>query len=203
MVIYIKTIGIIIRPFKENKKSFIGTRSDLFKTLYKYDVNLIGIPININYKKLIESIKLCDGIILSGGDNLQENDLLLIEYLYKKNIPTLGICLGMQAMSLYFSNNKEINIDNHLSNNKYVHYININTKSLLYKILNKERILVNSRHKSAIKDTQLTVSAKSDDFVIEAVEDINKKFFLGVEWHPESLNDDNTNKLFEYFANTL
>jgi len=32
-------------------------------------------------------------------------------------------------------------------------------------------------------------------------EDANKKFFLGVEWHPESLNDENTKKLFEYFIN--
>ncbi len=62
MVIKIKTIGIIIREFKENNIEFIGTRYDLFNSLYQFNVNLIGIPINIDYNKLIESVNLCDGI---------------------------------------------------------------------------------------------------------------------------------------------
>ena len=35
------------------------------------------------------------------------------------------------------------------------------------------------------------------------IEDLSKKFFLGVEWHPESLNDENTKKLFDYFINII
>ena len=32
----------------------------------------------------------------------------------------------------------------------------------------------------------------------------NKKFFLGIQWHPESLYfDDNSNKIFDYFINKL
>lgn len=198
-MISIKTIGIIIRNFNENNKYFIGTREDLFKTFYKYDVNVIGIPINNDFIKIKNIVNMCDGIVLSGGDDFTQNDFLLVEYLYQKNIPTLGICLGMQSMARYFSNQEEVSIENHLSTNKYVHYINIDKNSLLYKILGKEKVLVNSRHKSSIVDTLLFVSAKSDDGVIEAVEDKTKKFFVGVEWHPESLDDENSKKLFEYF----
>lgn len=74
---------------------FMGTRSDLFSVLDKYNVNTIGIPINTDYDKLIESVNLCDGIILSGGNKYHENDFKLIEYLLEKDIPVLGICLGM------------------------------------------------------------------------------------------------------------
>ena len=198
-MIIIKNIGIVIRDFEENNKKFIGTRLDLFEVFYKYNVNLIGIPIGNDFEKTINLINLCDGIVLSGGDKFLKQDFLLIDYLYKNDIPTLGICLGMQGMAKYLSNEDEVFIDNHLSNKKYVHHINISKESLLYKIIKKKRILVNSRHRSAIKNTFLDVCAVSDDGIIEGVEDKTKKFFLGLEWHPESLDDENSKKIFEYF----
>lgn len=203
MVIFIKTIGIIIRVFKENDKSFIGVREELFKKLYKYNVNVIGIPINNDFDKIKEAINLCDGIILSGGDNFFEQDFLVIDYLYKNDIPTFGICLGMQGMARCFSEYEEINVLNHLSNQEYVHYVTIEKNSLLFKIIGQDKILVNSRHKSAIIDTKLNVVALSEDGILEAVEDNTKKFFLGVEWHPESLTDQYSKKLFDYFINTI
>lgn len=203
MVIKIKTVGIIIREFNENNKLFIGTRSDLFNILYNFNVNVIGIPINIEFNKLIESINLCDGIILSGGENFHENDFKLINYLISKNIPTLGICLGMQSMAEYFNNRREINVNNHYSTNKYVHKINIKRGSKLYNILNKDEILVNSRHHTAIPYTDMVVIAKSEDNIIEAVELSNLKFFIGVEWHPESINDNNSYLIFKSFINNL
>lgn len=203
MVIFIKTIGIILRNFSENNKNFIGVREELINTFYKYDVNIIGIPIGNDFNKTKELVKICNGVILSGGDYFLEQDFLLINYLYEENIPVLGICLGMQGIAKAFSNKNEININNHLSDEMYVHYININKDSLLYKIVGRECILVNSRHKSAIIDTHINVSALSDDGVIEAVEDKSKKFFLGLQWHPESLNDENSKKIFDYFINII
>lgn len=175
----------------------------MFNALSKYDVNIIGIPINIGVEKIKNIIDACDGVVLSGGDSFIDNDYLLVDYLYQKNIPTLGICLGMQSMAKCFSATEEINVLNHLSNELYVHYINISENSLLYKILNSKKILVNSRHKSAIIETKLDVSARSNDGIIEAVEDNTKDFFLGLEWHPESINDENSKKIFDYFINVI
>ena len=75
--------------------------------------------------------------------------------------------------------------------------------SLLKSILGANKILVNSRHKSAISDTRLKIGALSEDGIIEEVEDKTKKFFVGVEWHPESLNDDNSKKIFDYFISVV
>ena len=138
MVIFIKRVGIIIREFKENNINFIGTRKDLFNTLNKFDVSIIGIPVNIELDKVIDAINFCDGIILSGGSKFCDNDFKIVEYLYKNNIPTLGICLGMQSMAEYFNNKNEIKVNNHYSKDLYVHKVKINKKSLLYKIINKE-----------------------------------------------------------------
>lgn len=202
-MIIIKVVGVIIRDFEENNKKFVGLRKDLLDSFKDYNILLIGVPINCNFNKLKEIVNLCDGIVLSGGDNFLENDFLLIDYLYKIDMPTLGICLGMQSMGKYFSTKDEENVLNHSSNQHYVHYVNILKNSLLWKIVNKERILVNSRHNSALFDTKLKVSAVSDDLVIEAVEDDTKKFFLGLQWHPESLGDENSKKIFNYFINII
>ena len=203
MVINIKRVGIIIREFKENNIDFIGTRKDLFSSLKDFNVSIIGIPINIEFNKLIESVNLCDGIILSGGSKFVENDFKLIKYLVEKNIPTLGICLGMQSMAQYFNNGREIVVSNHYSTNKYVHKIKIKRGSKLHKILNKDEILVNSRHHTGVPYTSMVVSAKSDDNIIEAVELSNLNFFMGLEWHPESINDNNSYLIFKSFINKL
>lgn len=203
MVIKIKTVGIIIREFSENNKEFIGTRNDLFKTLYNFNVNVIGIPINMNFNRLIEAINLCDGIIISGGSIFHENDFKLVKYLIENNIPTLGICLGMQTIGEYFNGRKEIEVKNHYSKNKYVHKVQINKDSKLYKILNKAEIIVNSRHNTAIPYTNIKISAKSEDNVIEAIEIPNLKFFMGLQWHPESINDNNSYQIFKTFINNM
>lgn len=198
-----KKIGIILREFTENNIPFMGNRFDLWKILNEFDVECIGIPISFEFDKIKRSINDCDGIILPGGSVFYENDFKIIDYLYKKNIPTLGICLGMQSMAEYFNNKQEIEVKNHYQTEKYVHLVRIKKDTLLYKIMGKERIMVNSRHYSAIPYTTLTINAISPDGIIEGVEDITKKFFLGVQWHPETLNDNDSYLLFKYFISIL
>lgn len=198
-----KTIGIIIREQKKNNLDYLGVKKDLFDTLKKLNICTIGIPITNNFASITEAIKLCDGIILSGGSKVTTNDIELVKYLYENNIPTLGICLGMQSMCFAFNNKQEIKIENHCSLEEYVHYINIKKDTLLYEILDSDRIKVNSRHNYAVINTNFKVNAISDDKIIEGIEDRSKKFFLGLEWHPESLEDDNSFKIFNYFINKL
>ena len=60
---------------------------------------------------------------------------------------------------------------------------------------------MNSRHYYAVKNTDLEKCAYSN--VIEAVSDDKKKFFIGVQWHPENLDDVNSYKLFKAFFKSL
>ena len=87
-----------------------------------------------------------------------------------------------------------------------VHKNTIKENTLLYNILKTKEVGVNSIHtmfanKDDIKN--LEISAYSEDGYIEAVELKNKKFCLGVKWHPElMINDDNMNNIFKYFIDT-
>lgn len=157
-------------------------------------------------------LRKCDGFILPGGDTWYRLDEIVIDYAIKFDKPLLAICLGMQALSKVLSKEKVIAYDNTIKNNTainhlepnktYVHSIIIDKDSKLYSILGKEKIFVNSRHSYHVPELDITlVSARSSDGLIEGVELKNKKFIIGVQWHPESNfdNDENSRKLFASF----
>ena len=199
-----KKIGIVIRDFKENSKEFVGCRKDVVDAFSKCPVEIILIPIYLDFNKVLYLVNLCDGVVLTGGDHFLSNDFLLVNYLYQRNIPTLGICLGMQAMALSFGSGEEIDVSSfHNKKNNDTHHIIIKENTLLSEIIHEKCVLVNSRHKTGISDTSLDVSAKSENGVIEAVEDKQKRFFLGVEWHPESFINKNSDLIFEAFIKSL
>lgn len=155
----------------------------------------------LDMKRIID---MCDGIILQGGDDFYDYDLKVIKYCHEKNIPTLGICLGMQAMGYFFNGQMgKLKNNNHDSKNKYEHLITLDENSKLYSILKEKNLKVNSRHKDYLIKTDLKIVGVSDDHIIEAIEDKNKKFFIGVQWHPETMieYDKIMKRLFAYFIN--
>ncbi len=207
-----KKIGIILRDYKSaSNNDLLALRSDLIEYLRNFQVQIICIPIvfenNLDeeLEMTIKIINECDGIILPGGSIIYDIDCEIVKYLYDNNIPTLGICLGMQLMSLTLGGDiGHIGNNNHQSKKEYVHNIKIKENSKLFNILANKNILVNSRHNDYVTTTDLSISAISDDLIIEAVEDTSKSFFIGVQWHPESLKDDIYSKrLFLEFINAL
>lgn len=153
---------------------------------------------------LIKQINLCNGIILQGGGFSDEYECFVAKYCYDNNIPILGICAGNNNI-VRAVGGKVLRFDNketHKSFDKYVHKIKIDKNSKLYKIIGKDEIMVNSRHKAYTADSSiLKCVAYSDDGVVEVVEDESKKFYMAVQFHPESLykTDENMNRIFEKF----
>lgn len=203
-----KTIGIILREFNANYKNIelFGIRTEIVEYLRMYDVNVIAIPVifsneNNELEKVKNIIDMCDGIVFPGGINYCSLDCEIMKYCHVIDKPTLGLCLGMQIMGITFDGCiKCLNSENHNNEEKYVHNVKINKDSKLYKILQTDEIKVNSRHDKVVEKTSLMCSAISEDGMIEAIEDKSKKFFIGFQWHPESLRDDeNSRKIFDYF----
>lgn len=211
-----KTVGIILREFiaevRNTEVPLYAMRRDLVSFLRKYDVNVIGIPLisrtddEAELQRVKPIIDICDGIIFPGGVTCSYLDSNVARYLHEIDKPTLGFCLGMQVLGRAFNGNKleKIESENHSSQEKYVHNVKILENSKLYEILGAKEIRVNSRHNYCIKDTGLDIVAYSDDGIVEAIEDKTKKFFIGVQWHPESLPDDEySKKLFDYYIKIL
>lgn len=85
---------------------------------------------------------------------------------------------------------------------KPVHDVIINKDSMLYSIISKDKISVNSFHsKEVTKNERFKIVALAEDGVIEGIELKDYPFCMGVQWHPELMLDTDINsvKIFEYF----
>ena len=175
-----------------------------------YGTKLSKIPALTNKEKKMyrEMVDMCDGIIMPGGDRMYNFDEYVIKYAIYKNIPVLGICLGMQLLAnmdnqSYCLEENQTEINHARPKEKYVHKVKILDNTMLSTIIKEKEIKVNSNHKFHVsKVNKFKISAYSEDGLIEAIEMPNKKFVVGVQWHPEKLIeiDNNANQLFDSFV---
>ena len=84
------------------------------------------------------------------------------------------------------------------------HTVEIEQGSRLAEILGTRKLRTNSLHHQAIRQPApaLEVVARAEDGVIEAVELPEKRFAIGVQWHPECLPEEPAmQRLFSEFVN--
>lgn len=209
-------IGILGRPNKMDDKKIYSFSRNVIDVIINYGAIPLGIispNLNLDVKvkltneernKIYKIIDLCDGIILQGGKDFYNYDIEAIKYINEKDIPLLGICLGMQSMAKAAGGEvkKHILTNHRQPGMNYVHDVKIEKKSQLYEILNKEVLKVNSRHEDIVVNVgSYEIVGYADDGVIEALELPDKKFNIGVQWHPEDLIklEEDAKKLFNYF----
>lgn len=72
------------------------------------------------------------------------------------------------------------------------HTVSVRSGSMLFSIYNKERIAVNSFHHQAVREPgkRFKVTATAPDGVIEAMESTEFKPVMGVQWHPECMEEE-------------
>ena len=156
-------------------------------------------------ENLIAQIKLCDGIIMQGGIETDNYEIIIAKYCYDNNIPVLGICAGQNNIvrALGGATYKIPNPEKHnRSSEQYVHTIKIDKNSKFFSFIGKEEILVNSRHKRTVKDCpKLNKVAFCEDGYADVIEAEDKDVYIGVRFHPESLYriDKNMNNIFSCF----
>lgn len=154
------------------------------------------------------------GIIMPHRDKLE---LELFSVIYETKKPIFGICRGIQSMNIALGGSIYQDIGAMLNSNIRVahsqkshhsvetHSVLIEKGTLLYDILKKDKIEVNSFHHQSIKalGQGVRINAKGYDEVIEAIDIEQHPFFLGVQWHPEYLYETSKDaaKLFQAFIN--
>ena len=131
---------------------------------------------------------------------LDRSEKLLIDTVMKKDIPILGICRGMQALNAFCGGSLVQDIpsemgaaEKHSSGGEepVFHDIQISKSSPLSEIMGFGGHRVNSYHHQAIKRLApgFSIAAAAADGVVEAIFRTDKRFVLGVQWHPERDSD--------------
>jgi len=123
-----------------------------------------------------------------------------------RGLPVLGICRGMQVMAVEAGGRLLQDLPSAGYGQTHrekpgtftEHGATFVEGSLIARVLDTHETVVNSSHHQAVADPgSLTVSGHASDGTLEALEDPDAAFVLGVQWHPEMTDD---RRLFEALA---
>jgi putative glutamine amidotransferase len=157
--------------------------------------------------------RVCDAYVLTGGDDprtepfgvpthpeakvmharRQEYETALLAALADRPAtPVLGVCLGMQLMSLAAGGSLNQHLPDTLpsaADHRGTHRIvpqPVAGRGVI-RIVAGEAL--SSHHQAVAHPGRLAVFARSHDDVIEGVLDPDRPFYIGVQWHPERTSD--------------
>ncbi len=171
-----------------------------------------------------ETLDALDGLLFSGGNDLDpasygakahaetsgtkperdRGELALLEGALARDMPMLAVCRGFQVLNVARGGDLVQHLPDAVGHEQHravkgvfsEHGVKIDDASRLGSVLGDDHAPVKSHHHQGVGRVGegLRETAWADDGTIEALEDPEKRFTVGVLWHPEAGEDM---KLFE------
>jgi putative glutamine amidotransferase len=156
-----------------------------------------------------------DGLLLTGGADLDPGlydqpphpkrtplhprreaaELAWFAWAEREGLPILGICLGCQIINVarggtliqYLPDLPDL-LDHRRVGVAACHDVSVFGPTLRA-VIGDDTCTTNSTHRQAVDrlGRGLRLAARATDGVVEAIEDADGRFIVGVQWHPESL----------------
>jgi putative glutamine amidotransferase len=161
-------------------------------------------------------LDVLDGLLLAGGPDVDpvrfgaephpevitrpardDAEFALLGEALRRDVPVLGVCRGMQVMAVQAGGSLIQHLpdvhgeDRHRGGSGVFseHVVHLQPGSLVHDLLGDE-LVVNSYHHQGVDDPgRLSVTGRADDGTIEVLELAGRRFALGVQWHPEAMDD--------------
>lgn len=216
-------IGVSPRPNQTDTNTFIRVNRNYIDQLTSIDL----VPIILTPgSDLQQVLQLCDGFLVIGGDDfnpimygenndeglskdiddeLDQIDKTIIMHAVENKKPVLGICRGHQALSAVFGKalHQDFNHDGlyHPFEGKLHNVTKVTNFGVATRL--PDEFQVNTYHHQCTKEVAdgFVVLFKNHD-VIEAIEHTELPI-LGVQWHPERLETNETKIIFNYFKEKI
>lgn len=169
-----------------------------------------------------EVLSRVDGLVLAGGSDVDprrygaqphpsvqaprpqrdESELDLARVSGETGVPVLGICRGMQVMAVAAGGDLLQHLPDVVGHDAHspgpgvygTHEVKIEPGTRLASVLGERVEVAHYHHQGVARHPGLNPTAYSDDGLLEAFEDPDAAFRVGVQWHPEQGQDP---RLFE------
>jgi len=170
-----------------------------------------------------------DGVLITGGIDIDPStyggyehpsivksdpkrdamELFLLERARQENLPVMGICRGMQLINLFHHGTLHPHIEDlplehpHPRTPLPLRDVTIERVSRLHEIVGASILKVNALHHQAVDriGEGLQVAAHDRNGIVQAIEQREGRFVLGLQWHPEFMPYAwHSRKIFGAFA---
>jgi putative glutamine amidotransferase len=208
-------IGITCKLIADGKDLYYRLDRNYVRSVEKAGAVPILMPFFASRKDAAAFLDRLDGVLFTGGADIhpsrwgekkkhpkanllvpekEESDLLAAREALERDLPILGICLGMQELNVASggSLHQHIydlpNIRRHSDGAR--HGVELQGTSRTSDATGKV-VEVNSYHHQAVRDVGrgMRVTALSPDGIIEGIESDLHRWVVGVQWHPERIAD--------------
>jgi putative glutamine amidotransferase len=167
---------------------------------------------------VVETLDVLDGLLLTGGADLDpalydqephpatlgirsdrdSGELALVERALERDMPVLGVCRGSQVLNIAYGGDLVQHLPEVVGHERHRfdpgvfgdHDVRLEAGSTVGSLLG-ERSTIKSHHHQGFGRVGegLRVVGWADDGTPEAVEDPERRFAVGVLWHPEAGED--------------
>ncbi|GAA4591823.1 putative glutamine amidotransferase [Actinoplanes octamycinicus] len=126
-----------------------------------------------------------------------EAELMLLRAALDRDLPVLGVCRGMQLLVAAAGGTLHQHLPDVLGHDRHRpapaeygrHDVVLTAGSRIAGLMGGD-VTINCFHHQGVADPgSLTVTGRAEDGLPEAVEDPDRHFVLGVQWHPEVSRD--------------
>lgn len=183
-----------------------------------------------------EILDRLDGLILSGGGDVHpryfgqelngadpesidvkrdELEIVLAQAALARDLPLFGICRGCQILNVAAGGGMVQHFDAHRSDTEQpkLHGVTIDPDSRLGRVVDAPALDVNTYHHQGVDRATLapifraSAFAEPDPWLVEAYESPSHRWVVGVQWHPERIQDfaapDGHRRLWDDFMKTV
>ena len=212
------------RDIARNLEVLYDSPIDIFYADYSQAVIAAGgipvwLPLDLDPADVVDRL---DGLLVTGGDDIaaerygaepapqthppeptrDQYELTLLDRAAERELPTLGICRGLQLVNVHAGGT----LHQHVPEHAYIdepgsveqHKVMIEADSVLAELYGPAKS-VNSLHHQSVDQlgANLRVTASTDDGGVEGIEHVDLPI-VAVQWHPEMLPTAASDPIFSW-----